>query len=334
MNRNGNRSERTGVPDASSSMKAQFPRPAEVPMRRALCFPLLLATLITIPAAAQQPPAKKGAFATVIKQATGKNGYEELVMAGDLLESCRRWKQVEAEPNASLTTKRAVLAEPQVVQALRLLRAGLLKPVGSPREAATFDTLLPELAPFRSLGRLLALQQYVFCADGRISDALGNARLSLRLGQVIQTDTLISGLVGVAVSAICIQQLGAHLDQLSARDTEVLHAICLEWLRQPNPEARLMESERRTVAASLDDLRGQGADRLISALNLDPKPRPDDDDAIRRSRQLAAELRTLGDAAALPGLRRPPDAPGRPLRAHSGAVSPPPLEAAATRLPR
>ena len=131
-------------------------------MRRALLLPALL-LFVSAPAQSQTPPppAKKGAFATVIPQVTGKNGYEELVAAGDLLDGSRRWKQVEDDPKATLATKRAVLSEPQVAQALRLLRAGLQTPVGSPREKTNFDTLLPELREFRSLGRLLAVQQYV-----------------------------------------------------------------------------------------------------------------------------------------------------------------------------
>ena len=269
-------------------------------MRRAL----LLSALVLIPSAPARsqtpPPAKKGAFATVIPQVTGKNGYEELVAAGDLLDGSKKWKLVEDDPKATLATKRAVLSDPQVAQALHLLRAGLQKPVGSPREKTNFDTLLPELREFRSLGRLLAVQQYVFCADGRMGDALTNARLGLRLGQVVQTDTLLSGLVGVAISSTCIQGLGAHLDQLSARDAEQLYTICLEWLRQPSPERRMMEVEQRGAVSSLEELRGRGIDQLIDSLNLDPKPRPDDDDAIRRSRELAADLRLIaGDAAGI-----------------------------------
>lgn len=263
-------------------------------MRRSFCLAAFLVSAAVPAATAQQPPVKKSAFDTVIKQPTGRNGYEELVLAGDTLQDSRLWKQVESEPNATLTMKRAVLADRQVAQALRLLRQGLDKPVVSPREKSTFDTLLPELIEFRSLGRLLALQQYVFLADGRVGGALANARLALRLGQAVQTDTLLSGLIGISIGTMCIQTMGAHLDQLSARDAETLYAICLEWLRQPSPEARLMDTERRNALNSLEVLRGQPVERLISSVNLDPTPKPDDDDSIRKGRQLAAELRRFG----------------------------------------
>src|SRR5205807_3746967 len=99
--------------------------------------------------------------------------------------------QKAQEPGISLAFKREVLADRQVVQALKLLRDGLEMPIASPRQSISFSTLFPELAQFRSLARLLGLQQYVFLADGRVAEALANARLGLRFSQAVQTDTLI-----------------------------------------------------------------------------------------------------------------------------------------------
>ena len=265
-------------------------------MHRTVCLAALLLPL-ALPAAAQTPPTKKGAFDTVIKQPTGRNGYEELVLAGDVLQNSKAWRELEENPDATLSMKRLVLGDRQVAQALRLLHAGLQKPVGSPREKTTFETLLPELQEFRALARLLAVQQYVFFADGKTSDALANAQLGLRLGQVVQTDTLISGLVGISIEAVCIAPVGAHLDELSAHDTELLYRICLEWLQQPSSEIRLLEGERQAVFNSLEDLRGKGGDRLVNSLGIDPAPKPDDSDQVRKGRQVAAELRSLNPAA-------------------------------------
>jgi hypothetical protein len=264
-------------------------------MRRApWSIAALLLLTVSAPGPAQPPAAKKGAFETVIKQPTGRNGYEELVLAGDLLRANATWTRYELESNATLSRARDMLLDRQIAQVLRLVQQGLQKPFGAPREQYTFETLTPEFAGFRSIARLLAAQEYVFFADGRIADALANARLGLRLGQVVQTDTMISGLVGVAVGAICIRPLGEHLEQLSARDAETLYQLCLEWLRQPSPEVRLVEMERRAALSSLERFRGQPVDRLIHSTNLDPKPKPDDDDRIRQSRQFAAELRQFG----------------------------------------
>jgi hypothetical protein len=266
-------------------------------MQRSLwlsAFILLAAVPLTIN---QQTSARKGAFETVIKQATGKNGYEELVMAADILQNSPAWKRLQADPNATLTLKREVLRDPQVMQALRMVDQGLQKPVSSPREKANFDMALPELGEFRALGRLVATQQYVLLADGRVSDALANARVGLKLGLAVQTDTMLSGVIGVYIGTTCIQPIGAHLDQLSARDLDTLYSMCLEWLRLPSPEMRMVEVERRNALTSLDALRGQSLEKLIASTNLDPKPKPDDDDSIRRGRQLAADLRVYATQA-------------------------------------
>jgi hypothetical protein len=75
------------------------------------------------------------------------------------------------------------------MRALRLLQQRLAKPVISPRETATSATVFPDLAGFRQMARLLLIYQYVALADGRVADAIAALRESVRLGQVVQTDT-------------------------------------------------------------------------------------------------------------------------------------------------
>jgi hypothetical protein len=99
------------------------------------------------------------------------------------------------------------------------------------------------------------MQQYVFLADGRIADALANARLGLRFSQAIQTDTLISGLVGVAMGTICIDPLSRHLDQLSAGDCAALYQICQEWLAQPDPQIRILATDWGSTKSGVDELK-------------------------------------------------------------------------------
>jgi hypothetical protein len=216
---------------------------------------LIAAVLVAAaaPARAGAPPKPpQSLFRQVIPAPTGKNGYEELVLAADSLKRSRLFQQArDGEP--TLAEKRRVLADPPVQRALTLLRQGLSKPVFSPRESLSLDTLLPELSEFRNLARLLKMRQYVLLADGRTAEAVAEARLCLRLGQAVQTDTLVGGLVGVAIGAIGVRSLGEHLDQLSARDCERLFQVCLEWLRQPDPQPRLLEIERRVMTGVIAD---------------------------------------------------------------------------------
>jgi len=193
-------------------------------------------------------------FRKVISQPTGQNGYEDLVLAGDALQASRYYEESQKD-DLSLAMKRQILADRSVVRALELVRRALQKPVSSPRTTLSYRTELPELQVFRALARVLVLQQYVLLADGRAPEAIGVARTCLRMGQVIQQDTLIHGLVGMAVGAICLQSLGKHLDQLSARDCTLLYNVCTEWLSQPNPQAQVLRSERHLNRVTLTEIR-------------------------------------------------------------------------------
>lgn len=236
---------------------------------------LMLSTGITAGrATAAEPPAAKNIFRQVIPQPTGQNGYEELVLAGERLQASALYLQAkERGTNLSLAEKRQVLADKPVADALRLLRLGLAKPVMSPRTDLSFETMLPELQTFRDLGRVLAMQQYVLLADGRTGEAIGIARICVRLGQVVQTDTLISGLVGVVIGTMGIKALGAHLDQLSARDCEQLYRVTLEALSVPDPQPRLLAIEhavtRRTLQECLARVKQNGASGIQKILGLD-----------------------------------------------------------------
>lgn len=245
---------------------------------RAVPLSLLSVLLLGAPARAQEagvakPAPARSIFQQVIPQPTGKNGYEELVMACDALKASRAYPLLTNWETLSLTEKRALLADRGVTRALALVRQGLNKPVYQPRPSLTFETLLPELAPLRELGKLLAIQQYVALADGRTQEALQITRTGMRLGRVIQMDTLVAGLVGVAIQAIVIHPLAEHLDQLTARDCQTLYQICLEWLSQPNAQIALLQAEARhlraTFAQLVEKARREGPEAAARDLGVD-----------------------------------------------------------------
>jgi hypothetical protein len=252
---------------------------------------------------AQSLPAKPRVptvFEQTIPAPTGVNGYEELVGAVDQLRSSSRFQQVEklsgAPASVPLSLKRRVLSDPPVVRALALLRRGLAKTITSPRKSLDSSTLLPEMAGFRQLARLLAMQQYVYLADGRVSEAIGTARVCLRLGQAVQTDTLISGLVGIAISAICLRSLGAHLDQLGVADCNRLNKVCLEWLGQPDPMPQMLNAERQAGKSLLAEIKASDREGLERIFGVGPPPQNSEDSP--EMRQLISELTRV---AASPG---------------------------------
>lgn len=203
---------------------------------------------------APEPKAPAPLFSRLFQQPTGKNGYEELVRAGDVLRTSKLFRKAEAEP-ATLGFQRMMLGDRPVTEALRLLQLGLSKSITAPRPVGNTETVPAEYGHFRSLSRLLVMRQYVQLADGRITDAILTARVGLRLGQAVQTDQLLSGMVGIAISAGTLRPLGAHLDQLSVQDCSLLNQVCLEWLNQPSPVIRILETERRSVKSRLAEMR-------------------------------------------------------------------------------
>lgn len=208
---------------------------------------LLCGTLLTAPLLAQAQDTEKQSQKSVLQQVvpkpTGQNGYEEWIAAGEIAKNNKLLEQAIQE-GASLSAKRQVVNDPQIQRALTLFRAGLAKQTFSPRKELDDETVLPEFALFRNLGRLLTIEQYVRLADGNVPGAIDSIRDGLLLGYRIQTDTLISGLVGIAIDAILIQRIIRHLDQFSLRDCTRMVTLMEEWLKAPSPMIAVMQSER------------------------------------------------------------------------------------------
>ena len=240
-------------------------------MRPVLVLPLLLisASAAAAQTSAPQPPREVRNFGKLFPNPTGKNGYEELVQAGDLVGSSPDFRLVE-ENNTPLSFQRRVLQEAPLQKALALVRRGLAKGSYSPRTELHVDTLLPELQEFRRLARLLKVEMHVQMADGRTSEAIDTARLGLRLGKATDTDTLISSLVGAAINAIVISEVGAHLDQLSARDCDALFRLCIDWLQQPDPVIHAITVERHNAATMMADLKSRKPEALAKDLGINP----------------------------------------------------------------
>lgn len=229
---------------------------------RVFIFVALLATAVlpvtgrAARAEEEKPKPPGTVLRQVVPQPTGKNGYEELILAGEYLQSSPARKLVE-QSELPLSQRRRALGDSRVQKALSLLRQGLQKPIFEPRENMNFRTLLPELALFRGLGRLIALSETALLSDGRVGDALQQFRIGLRLGRVIQISTLIHGLVGVAITNLVTSPVAEHLDQLSARDCEELFRICLAELQAPDPILQVMRNEMRASFNAMRDIAEQ-----------------------------------------------------------------------------
>jgi hypothetical protein len=241
-----------------------------------LCGLLLSAPTFSLAQENAQNSADKRPPGTILKKVvpkpTGENGYEELILAGELARHSDLLQKATTE-NATLTMKRQVLNEAGIQRALSLLRVGLSKQSFSPRTQVDDETALPEFALFRHLARLLAIEQYVLLADGNVSRAIDSLRDGLLLGYRAQTDTLISGLVGVAIDAIVMTRFVRHLEQCSVRDCQRLILLTGEWLDAPSPLLAVIESERASVQRILEKYRAnpKGLFTLMQG-NVEPDP--------------------------------------------------------------
>ena len=221
-------------------------------------------------------------FSRLFTQPSGQNGYEEWVQAGDLIRD-NKMMDAAMEPGATLTLKRRVLAEPDVQKALHLLREGLGKPAQSPHLMPDENTVFPELGPFRKLARLLMTEIYVRFADGRTDAALDSLQDGLRFGYRTQTNTLISGLVGLAIDAIVLKEFSSHLDQLSEYQCLRLQRIVEEWLEWPSPIASLLNAEKQYALRTLETKR-LNPQALKDLIDLSPPDDPNSPDALRRAK--------------------------------------------------
>jgi hypothetical protein len=235
-------------------------------------------------------------FNQVITAPTGRNGYEELVAAADELRSSLLFKEADEAAGTpgglTLAMRRRVLQDPALIRCLALVRRGLSKPITSPRQELKISTALPELPSFRQIARLLVMQQYVFYAEGRSSDAIETTRVCLRLSQVIQMDTLIHGLVGVSMTAIGVRGTGDHLGQLAARDCAHLYEVCMEWLAEADPLPAMVATERQNLQEAIDELKTGDVELIKASLDL-KQANPDPE-----TRQLTLEIERAANSPA------------------------------------
>jgi hypothetical protein len=123
-----------------------------------------------------------------------------------------------------------------------------------------------EVASLRHLARLLAVQQYVAFADGRVDAAIECMRTGLAFGYYVQTDSLITGLFGVAIQKMTLNEFSTHLDQLSIYQCIEVRRIIEDFLGAENPVARLMAIEKDYVLRILEAKRSH-PEELVAWMN-------------------------------------------------------------------
>ena len=218
-------------------------------MRPALVSSLSVCALLALSVSghAQQP--REPAFPRLFPNPTGRNGMEEIYRAGDLIAGNAALGQAMMA-DATLTQKRAALREPNVEQALKLIRIGVAKPMQLP--AAAVQSSTPGLAVLRNVARLMGIEQYVLWADGKTSQAIDSMAGLLRLGYAIQQGPLIANMVGMATDAIALGIASKRLQQLSEPDCVKLRRLAETWLQMEDPAIAALQNELTLMTQKLE----------------------------------------------------------------------------------
>ena len=193
------------------------------------------------------------ALPDVFPQPTGKNGYEDLIAASDLLRRSKLYQEAELKP--TLSSRRQALADPLIRQARVLVENAFSKPILPPQREMNLATTFPEMAGFRSVARLLNHEMYVFFAEGRTTYALNDLVLGLKLGSVPKGNILIGGLVGIAIDSIVLTRVMKHLEQLSYRDCDRVMLLLREHREADQLNAfRSLDTENQSYNTILKEL--------------------------------------------------------------------------------
>ena len=226
-----------------------------MPLRTLFVFCLLPLLLNSAYAQDAPLPPNPPYFPTLFKNPTGANGYEDWVQAGDLIQNNKALAAMNEEAGVTLTFKRQVLADPQIQQALHLLRQGLNKPVQAPLRLSVERATYPEFTGMRRLGQLLGLEIYVRLAEGNVDGAIVVLDEGLQFGQRTQGDVPLSGLLGLVNQAAVLSAFAGHLDQLSEYQCRRVQRIAEDWLETPSHAALNLTQRKLDMLRRLDNRR-------------------------------------------------------------------------------
>lgn len=231
-------------------------------------------------------------YKQVVPMPTGKNGYEQLVQAVDILQASRfsTYEPMIAsltapeEPTPESAQAWQELAKRTYLQRVRLVTDrnsrvrelvldAVKRPIFDPRSKADFDTLFPELAGFRGIARFIKLDLYRAFADGQHDAAMDLAIAGLDAFDQSARGILIEYLVGLACHAIVFSAIEEQLPQFSQRDATRLEQAVLSLLQRKPAVRDAIEIEFRVSTMGLDKALSQtrSAEELVKMLGDDDK---------------------------------------------------------------
>jgi hypothetical protein len=225
------------------------------------CLPVLAQQATAGSAAVAPAEVEPPRYPILFPNPTNNNGFEEFVQAADQILGMEDIDDA-SYPGASLALKRRVLARAECKRALELMREGLAKPAVAPSRPQDAKPGLP-FGQFIRLARLLATEQYVDYANGKVDAAVDSLQVGLRFGYRVQQSSIMMGLTGIMVDAIVLSETAAHLDQLSVFNCDNLVQLAKDLVAADCPGIRLLELAKTDKIDRLDSMKMDG-DNLLA----------------------------------------------------------------------
>lgn len=175
-----------------------------------------------------------------------------------------------------------VLRNPDVQEAQRLLRAGLLKPVKllDESDAADAESFLAAQAEaerypqIRILTALCAAENAAALKEGRFEDSIGALKRALQLREAVQNKSLASWKVGSGALGVVTRSVNNALPASSALQCSQYRLLLEPLLAAPSSLLPALESEERRIQSEIRALE-RGAEGRKEAMELlrkrDPK---------------------------------------------------------------
>ncbi|MFN3648682.1 MAG: hypothetical protein ACK47B_03795 [Armatimonadota bacterium] len=236
-------------------------------------------------ARAETPPPRDELLRALIPKPTGKNGYEDFLLAADRVETTKFWRR-DVYP-IPLSDCRTILEKPAAREALMLLQRGLRKPITVPPPQPDSSAYYDSFGSFRQLMRLLGVKLRLAMAEGRAGEGLDMVLLGLRFSRAIDDGTFQGTITSAGLRTIITTVFVEHLEQLSAGDCERLYRESAPFLAGDSLAPKLLRREWQEAQESLGELRqairrrGAAAVRDFAEEHLsfearDVEPDPDD----------------------------------------------------------
>lgn len=206
---------------------------------------LLLASALVIgqtaPAGVANQDRPKTPYETLFPNPTGKNGFEDYVLAGMAARQALagiddvQWPS-QFERNREIASRGA--------RAFSLMREGNKKPVSDPRTKLGMETLFPELADFKNLCKLAQSDMYVRFANGDTAGATTTfIETATFVERSIPLPSVIACLVFIAQDAILLMNFEQFAHRLTLSDINRVEAYARGRIQRSLPFDKAMDTE-------------------------------------------------------------------------------------------